>query len=321
MATFDDIEKLLSGKKRLLVATHRNPDGDAVGSALAVGHMLRSLGLEAVCWIAEGVPRSYAFLEGAAEAVRRVPDGERFDATIVVDTADEAILGAPLPAREVTGPVIVIDHHKARKEWGDLYFYRDAAAVGEIIYDLSRHLGVPMTPAFAECVYTAVLTDTGSFHYESTSASVMRMAAACIDAGVSPWKVSLRVYESFPRSRIELLVDVLATLRVDMEGRFATLMASPETLGKHGLGPDALEDFVNYARAIEGVEVAALLRVREDGAIRVSLRSRGRVDVSSLAQRFGGGGHFGAAGCTLTHVKTMDEARELIRKALEEILG
>jgi phosphoesterase RecJ-like protein len=321
MATFDDIAGLLAGGKRFLVATHRNPDGDAVGSALAVWHLLRGQGKEAVCWIAEGIPRSYAFLQGASEAVRAPAEGMVFDATVVVDTADADILGAPLPARDVTGPVIVIDHHKTRKEWGDLYLYRDAAAVGEIIYDFSRHLGVPMTRAFAECVYTAVLTDTGSFHYESTSASVMRMAAACIEAGVSPWKISLLVYESFPQSRIGLLVDVLATLRVDLGGRFATLMAAPESLMRHGLGPDALEDFVNYARGIEGVEAAALFRMREDGAIRVSLRSRGRIDVSLLARRFGGGGHFGAAGCTLTHVRTMDEAREIIRKALEEILG
>jgi len=321
MATFDDIEKLLTSGKRILVATHRNPDGDAVGSALAVCHLLRGLGKEAVCWIVEGIPRSYAFLEGASLAVRDLPGGVRFDATVVVDTADAAILGAPLPARDVTGPVIVIDHHKTRKEWGDLYFYRNAAAVGEIIYDFARHLGVPMTPAFAECVYTAVLTDTGSFHYESTSASVMRMAAACIEAGASPWKISLQVYESFPRSRIGLLVDVLTTLRVDLNGRFATLTAAPESLQRHGLGPDALEDFVNYARAVEGVEVAALLRFREDGAVRVSMRSRGRIDVSTLAQRFGGGGHFAAAGCTFTNVTTMDEARKLIRDALEELLG
>jgi len=321
MATFDDIQKLLAPAARVLVATHRNPDGDAVGSALAMWHLLRATGREALCWIAEGVPRSYDFLQGVGLCVRTLPAGARFDVTVVVDTADESILGAPLPGRDVTGPVIVIDHHRTRREWGDLYLYRDAAAVGEIIYDLGRHLGVPMTQAFAECVYTAVLTDTGSFHYESTTPSVMRMAAACIEAGASPWKIALLVYESFPRSRIALLVDVLSTLRVDLDGRFATLVAAPESLRRHGLGPDALEDFVNYARGIEGVEVAALFRLREDGAVRVSMRSRGRIDVSRLAQRFGGGGHFGAAGCTLTNVATMDEARELIRKALEEILG
>ena len=189
--------------------------------------------------------------------------------------------------------------------------------MGEIVFDLARELGVPVTTALAECVYTAMLTDTGSFRYETTTARVLRIAAECIELGVSPWKVALEVYETFPRSRVELLVEVLSTLQVDIGGRFASLLARPEALARHGLGPDALEDFVNYARAIEGVEVAALFRRREDGAIRVSMRSRGTVDVSLVARNFGGGGHRGAAGCTIENLG-LEEARERVRLHLEK---
>ena len=313
----EEIRKIAAQGRSFLVATHRNPDGDAVGSCLAVRLILRGLGKEALAWLPEGVPQSYRFLEGAGEAVRTLPAGEKFDATFVVDTADEGILGAPLPPRETTGPVVVIDHHRTRTEWGEVYLYRDASAVGEIVFDLARDLGATVTTALAECVFTAMMTDTGSFRYETTTARVMHVAAECIELGVSPWKVALEVYETFPRSRVELLVEVLSTLRVDIEGTFASLLARPEALARHGLGPDALEDFVNYARAIEGVEVAALLRRRQDGAIRVSLRSRGKIDVSLVAKNFGGGGHRGAAGCTIEGLG-LEEAREAVRLHLEK---
>jgi len=312
-----DIVRLVKGGKNFLIATHRNPDGDAIGSALAVWHLLRGMGKRGTVWVPEGVPGCYMFLSGATSIVRELPGAGSFDATIVVDTADPAILGAPLPPREITGPVIVIDHHAARVEWGDIYLYRASSAVGEIIFSMADMFPFGKTEAFAECVYTAIMTDTGSFHYDATTAEVMHIAAQCIELGVSAWKVARSVYENSPKSRVLLLVDVLSTLEIDLNGRFATLVSSTEMLKRHGLGPDALENFVNYARAIEGVEVAALIRMREDRSIRVSFRSRGNIDVSHLARHFGGGGHHNAAGCTLTGLAGTEEAREKVRQVIE----
>jgi phosphoesterase RecJ-like protein len=313
--------RVIRAEKSFLVTTHRNPDGDAVGSALALRHMLRGLGKGAVVWMPEGVPGYTAFLDGAGSVLRKLPPGRRFDATLVVDAADEAILAEPLPPREVRGTVIVIDHHATRVEWGDLYLFEGVSAVGEIIFKLARRLRFPMTAAFAECIYVAIMTDTGSFRYDTTTPEVMRMAARCIDLGVSPWRTARLVYETYPRTRIALLVEVLSTLEVDLGGAFATITSSADMLRRHGLGPDALEDFVNFPRAIEGVEVAALLRRREDGSIRVSLRSRGRIDVASVALRFGGGGHRAASGCTFPVPETIEGARAKIKKHLEEACG
>ena len=320
-AVLGKICRVIRTGKRFLIATHRNPDGDAVGSALALWHLVRGLGWSAAVWIPEGVPACYGFLDGADQVLRRLAPGQRFDATLVVDTADPSILAEPLPSREISGTVVVLDHHATRVEWGDLYLFEGASAVGEIIFSLARRLRFSMTAAFAECVYVAIMTDTGSFRYDTTTSEVMRLAASCIDLGVSPWKTARRIYETYPRARIALLVEVLSTLEVDLGGAFATVTSSADMLRKHGLGADALEDFVNFPRAIEGVEVAALLRRRDDGAIRVSFRSRGRIDVAAVAHHFGGGGHHGAAGCTFPAEETMEGARAKIRKHLEEACG
>ncbi|MFH1437759.1 MAG: DHH family phosphoesterase [Pseudomonadota bacterium] len=314
----EEVTRLMASAGTFLVMSHRNPDGDAIGSALAVRHLLEAQGKKATVWVPDEVPSCYRFLPGAHEIVRSLPAAEAFDATIVVDTADPALLAEPVPLRETSGTVAIIDHHATGKAWGDIYLNIPAAAVGEIIFDLARAMSAELNLAFAECVYVAVMTDTGSFHYSSTTPKVMRLAAECLELGVLPWKMALNVYETFPQGRLGLLSDVLSTLEVDLGGRFATVTASLDMLARRGLGPDALEDFVNFPRGIEGVQVAALIRERDDGAVRVSLRSRGRVDVSLVALRFGGGGHHAAAGCTFKQAAGMDEVREALKRHLEE---
>ncbi len=313
--------RVIRAGKSFLITAHRNPDGDAIGSALALRHMLGGLGKSAVVWIPEGVPACYRFLDGADQVMRTPTPGRRFDATLVVDTADPSILAEPLPPGETRGTVVVLDHHATRVEWGDLYLFESASAVGEIIFALARRLRYPMTRAFAECVYVAIMTDTGSFRYDTTSSEVLRLAARCIDLGVSPWRTARLVYETYPRARIALLVEVLSTLEVDLRGTLATITSSADMLGRHGLGADALEDFVNFPRAIEGVEVAALLRRRDDGSIRVSFRSRGRIDVAAVAHHFGGGGHHGASGCTFPAHETLEGVRAKIKEHLEKACG
>ena len=310
--------RLMASADKFLVTSHKNPDGDAIGSALAVRHLVERLGGNAIVWIPDEVPSYYRFLPGTEKIVRALPEGESFDATIVVDTADPALLAEPVPPRETSGTVAIIDHHATGKAWGDIYLNVPAAAVGETIFDLARAMSADMSAGFAECVYVAVMTDTGSFHYSSTTPKVMRLAAECMELGVSPWKMALNVYETFPQSRLALLSDVLSTLVVDLDGKFATVTASLDMLARHGLGPDALEDFVNFPRGIAGVEVAALIRERDGGGIKASLRSRGRVDVSLVALHFGGGGHHDAAGCTFKQAAGMGEVREALKKHLEE---
>lgn len=314
---FSSICKAISSGRNFLIVCHRNPDGDCVGSALALWHILRTMRKKPTVWIPEGVPGYLSFLKGANSVKKVIPEDARFDFTIAVDTASESILEKPLPPASVRGKVIVIDHHTIHSRWGDIYYYEKCSAVGEIILALIMKLGVNLTKTIAECLYVSIVTDTGSFRYDNTTAEVMRASARLLEAGVNPWKINKLVYESYPERRIFLLVDVLSTLKVDLGGKFATIEAPLEFLRKHKLGPDALEDFVNYPRGIRGVEVAALLREREDGSVRVSLRSTGKVNVAKIAYNFGGGGHRAAGGCTFEPPETIDGARQKLKDYLE----
>jgi len=307
--------------RRVLVTTHRSPDGDAVGSSLAAGHMIASLGGLVEVWIPDGVPPPYRFLPGAAEVRGGDPPGGAFDATLVLDTSEPGLLGRPLPPAGLGGRVLVIDHHLAGGGLGDETVAAPAAATGELVWDLALCLGFTPDLAFASCVYVAILTDTGMFRYDLTSPRSHALAARCLDLGVSPYDVARHVYELYPPSYLAVWAELLATLEVDMGGRFATLTVPDGLLERHGVTEDALEEVVGYPRGIAGVEVAALVRHKADGRVRVSLRSTGRINVSDLARRFGGGGHFGAAGCDLPPGTDLAEARRRIAGALADMIG
>ena len=315
-AADDRIRLLLSDAKRILLSTHVDPDGDAIGSVLAFRLILIGLGKETMVYHPEGFPSAYDFLVGSREVERSIADMGRFDLTVLLDTASASLLPDPWPARDVTGPLVSIDHHP-QGDLGDVVLREDAAATGEIILRLADDLGVAVGPEMAECLYTAILTDTGSFRYANTSDKTFRSAARLIDAGVDPWRVASSVYESFRPERFRALSFALARLKVSQDGRFASLSLSREEIAKSGVTPSDLEGFVNYARSVRGVEVAAFLREEKPGEVRVSLRSRGDIDVSLLASRFGGGGHKNASGCTLQG--TPESAQEIIELAVKAL--
>ncbi len=316
-ATF--VERLRSAAS-VLVTTHRSPDGDAVGSALAASHVLAGMGVSSVVWIPQGVPRPYRFLPGV-DSVRTGSDpGGPFGLSLVVDTSDPGLLEVPLPAASVRGDLLVLDHHLTGGGWGDIVVCAEAAATGELVHELAGLLGVPIDLRIATCIYVALVTDTGMFRYDLTTARTHAIAGACLEAGVLPYAVARHVYESYPASYLPLWSELLGTLETSLDGRFATLAAPRDLLLRHGATHDALEEVVTWPRGIEGVEVAALLRYKADGRVRASLRSTGRVNVAVLARRFGGGGHFGAAGCDFTHGLDMEGARALLERELATLL-
>ena len=309
--------ELISGAANILVTTHADPDGDAAGSALALRLFLQNAGKRVVFYHPEGVPASYAFLEGSGEVVKSLSGSDRFNMTFLVDTSASTLLPDPWPARDVTGPIVVIDHHPDG-DIGDIVIRRLVAATGEIILDLADEAGWKLTKETAECLYTAILADTGSFRYANTSQQSHRAAARLLAAGVDPWHVATNVYESRRPERFRALAYALARLSVGAGGRYASVSLSREEIEKSGAVPSDLEGFVNYARAVRGVEVAAFLREETAGEIRVSLRSRGSRDVSRLAQTFGGGGHYNASGCLVKG--SLEDALDSIEKAVVEIL-
>ncbi len=304
--------ELLGAARRVLLGIHRNPDGDAVGSALGLAHVLRGRGAEVVCFFAEGVPEPFRFLVGADRTVDRLPDGPPFDLAVALDCGDASMLPRSWPDATHYRALLVIDHHALRRPFGD-WTHRDTTAgcVGEIVVRLADRLGHVLDRPLAEAVYVSLVSDTGFFRYPSVSPAAFRLAARLLEAGVAPWKVAFLVDENYPAAKLELLSAILGTLRLTAGGTVATLTIPAGLLERLELGHEYLEGVINFARGIRGVEVSGQLRVNEEGKIRVSLRSRGRVDVAALARAHGGGGHHNAAGCTL------DPPLEAAREGLE----
>ena len=304
--------------RRVLLTMHRRPDGDALGSALALACALRELGRAVTVYNPDELPYNFRFLPGAGEVVRSLPPGVAFDATVVTDSVALERLGPDLPDPGHRGVLVNLDHHLAAQPFGDVNYVDPAAAsVGILVHKIIRALGHPLSPAAAQCIYATILADTGCFRYASTDPECLRVAAELLEAGVDPWEMTVRVYEEQPLARMKLLAEVLATLEV--HGRLATITITRQMLSRTGTPADLTDGFINYARAIDGVEVAASFREPDGGGPwNVSFRSRGRVDVSALATRFGGGGHRNAAGCSIEGNEPAVRARisEEIERAL-----
>lgn len=280
---------------RFAVCSHARPDGDAVGAMLACGMMLRQLGKHAELFSADPVPIIYRALPGAGSIrqVRQV-DGD-FDAAILFEC--DGIPRSRLSGLE--GRVLVnIDHHAsgqpfANVNWIDL----DACAVAEMVHTLAKAAGAVITPDMAACLYAGLLTDTGSFCYETTDAHAFELARELVRRGANPAQIAREVYFSNPLSKMLLLGAALSNLR--REGRLAWLWVTHADMARTAAAEEDCEGIVNYAIGISGVEAAVLLRELPDRRVRLSLRSKGPVDVARIASGFGGGGHPHAGGCTL----------------------
>jgi phosphoesterase RecJ-like protein len=311
------VERLVRDGRRFLVTAHARPDGDALGSMLALGLGLERAGKEIVLYNRDTAPTRLKFLAGA-DRVRTTPlkAPERFDGTFVLDCGDARLVGDGFPPPEVTGPVVVFDHHASARPFGDLV-YRDstAAAVGVLVARLLRRLGVALDAAIGEALWCSLVSDTGWFRYASTDIETLELARDCVAAGASPWAYARRAEEESPVARLKLLGIVLQTLELhgDPPRRVAVLRLDDTMLTAAGAQPEQGEGFVSYARGLEGVEVGMLLTPTRHG-VRVSLRSKGGLDVGAIAAQFDGGGHRPAAGCTIQG--TVDEARDRLLAAI-----
>ncbi|MCK9462183.1 MAG: 30S ribosome-binding factor RbfA [Proteobacteria bacterium] len=326
----DDAAKIESPEKALgrivatssgiLLAVHANPDGDAIGSLLGMHGILRLLGKRPVAYCPDGVPATLRFLPGAEDVVAALEPDSAYELTILMDTADLALAPAGFPPAERRGVLAIIDHHAAHGDLGDIVVRRDVSAVGELLFDLAMELLWPLDERVAQCLYTSVVADTGSFRYTSTTPATHRVAAALIERGADPWAAATGLFESFSLARQRLLGLVAGTLEVSADGRCADLVCTPDMLAAAGAVKADLDGMINLGRSIEGVEISAVFRLEPEGHIKVSFRSKGRVDVAALASRFGGGGHRNASGATLRGVSIAD-AKSIVRKAAEELLA
>jgi bifunctional oligoribonuclease and PAP phosphatase NrnA len=312
----------LRNARRVLLTMHRGPDGDALGSALALAAALRELGREAVVYNPDELPYNFRFLAGADRVVRSLDRSEKFDATVATDSGSFERLPPDVPSRDRRGVLINLDHHITSDPFGDVnYVDPHAASVGVLAYKIIRGLGHHISRDAAECIYASILADTGCFRYSSTDPECLRIAAELIEAGVEPWEMTVRVYEQQPLARMKLLAEVLSTLEVSPSGKLATMVITNAMVARTGTHVDLTDGIINYGRSIDGVEVSASLREPKVAgeAWRVSFRSRGNVNVAAIAERFGGGGHRNAAGCSIPGSEA--EIRRTIAEQLERELG
>lgn len=292
--------------QRIALTTHVNADGDGAGSEVALWHLLTALGANAVIANPTPFPERYRFLlqgaEGAERSARAVKEIERADLVVVLDIADLGRLGHLGGTIVKCGvPVACVDHHSTDGTLpaGPRFMDPAACATGELIYDLARTAGWPLTEPAARALYVAVLTDTGGFRFSNTSARTLEVAARLLDCGVHPEQIYTQVYASAPEGRVRLLSEVLDTLVVEVPPGLAWVTVPPGAMERHGVTPEDLEGVVEFPRSIDGVRLALLFRSLASGRIKVSFRSVGAVDVAQLAERFGGGGHKKAAGASL----------------------
>jgi phosphoesterase RecJ-like protein len=314
------VAEALRNAKRVLCVMHAHPDGDACGSTLGLALALRELGKDVTLFCHTEVPYNFRFLAGLEHLVREVPPAVIFDATTVCDVGASSRIGPGLPERARLGTFLNIDHHLTSDDFGDLnYVDAEAASVGVLIARILRAMGHPLSKDVAMALYVSVMTDTGSFRYSSTNPEAMRVAADLIEAGANPWDVSSAIYEQQPVARLQLLREVLGTLKVSADGMFACITV-PYAVRMAAAGNEDLTDgFINFARGIRGVEVAAQFTEPAPGSAdpwSLSFRSRGRVNVARVAQAFGGGGHHNAAGAQLHG--TFDTVHGAVTAAVRE---
>lgn len=295
MSDLSEIASALARSKTILVSVHKSPDGDALGSQLALMHALERLGKSVAGQNLDPVPETYRFLPGS-DSIRTVTAVEgSYDVAVVLDSDPPrtGLFDNACPA-EIC---INIDHHVTNPlQWPLSWLDADASATGEMIYELIQKLRVQIDPAIALCLYTAIFTDTGSFRYSNTTAKSMRIAAEMIDKGADPWVVTENVYESFAYRRLKLLGGVLEGMERSEDGRIAWVVVTEDLFRRNGATAEDTDQFVNFVRSVKGVEVAVLFRQTGENQYKISLRSKGRIDLTRLAQALGGGGHRNAAG-------------------------
>ena len=294
-ASIDAVLACITRADRLLVTAHARPDGDAVGSLLACWMMLCRMGKQADMVLSDGVPRIYRGLPCASMVQQRRRVEGDYDAVILLEC--DSVERSGLEGLE-NRFLINIDHHTSGRSFAEVnWIESDACAVAELVYRLAAGAGIDVTQEMATCLYAAVLSDTGSFCYEGTDAHTFELARNLVRQGADPVKIAQSVYFSNPAAKIHLLGAALANLHYDE--RLAWLWVGQHDMARTHAAEEDCEGIVNYAIGIAGIEVAVFLRELADHRVRLSLRSKGKVNVASIAERFGGGGHENASGCTL----------------------
>lgn len=303
---------------KVALFSHISPDGDCLGSMLALGIALRKLGKQVFLYNPDEVPHNLSFLPGASEVMRALP--EQLPQTLCfLDCADLRRVNLEQNQLPKDAVVLNIDHHISNQKFGTINLVEaNASATGEIVMELIRELQVSLDQEIATNLYTAIVTDTGSFQYSNTKPRTHRLAADLMESGIDLLQIHHYIFDQKPLAQVKLLTRGLANLKLYAEGQLAVITLHRKDFEETGAQESLSEGVINNARSIEGVEVAVLLKELEPRKIRIGFRSNLWFNVNELASRFSGGGHQRAAGCTIE--ASLEEARQAVIQAVEEEL-
>lgn len=305
-----EIEKLLKlirESTRILITSHENPDGDALGSMLSLGLGLKKIGKEVTLYNKDGVPEILDFLPHSENIINSLSSvNAPFDIALAVDCTATSRAGKEFEdyaKSENCKNVVIIDHHQTTGSDADLHLLDvNASSTGIIIYRILKSLNVELDKLISENIYTTIVSDTGSFSYSNTNSETLRIAAELVDVGVQPSEISQALYENEPLRKLELFKLVMPTLEITEDKTIASIYVDKKMFSDTGTTRQDTEGMVNIPRSIKGVDAAILFRQEgqeSEPEWKVSLRSKGKVNVANVAESFGGGGHARAAGCSL----------------------
>jgi phosphoesterase RecJ-like protein len=314
------IARELRDNKRFLLTTHVNPDGDAIGSLGALALVLEDLGKQVVAYCQDEIPGFLRFLPYSERIVREIPGPNGFDVAVVLDCGELDRIGSAAEALQQVEKIIHIDHHSSSDDFGQLNLVRpECSSTAEILYEIFQAIPAALSSQAAENIYTAILTDTGSFRFANTTARALDIAAEMVALGVAPDKIASEVYDSMSPERLRLLALSLKTLTLRANGRLATMQVSRRMLEETKTSVMDTDGFVNYPRGINTAEMAIFFREMDSGKVNVSLRSRGRLNVAEFARNHDGGGHHNAA--AFRAEGSLEEVVEEVLAAAEEFIA
>lgn len=296
----NDLVSAIKDHDNFAVVTHINPDGDALGSAFSLNMALRTIGKKSSVILMTAIPRKYVFDEFKAEYILIQDAGKDFECVIAVDCADFSRLGEARELFKAAPFTINIDHHSSNNGFADLNAVVMEPSCGEIVFDLIHELQVPINKDLASALYIAISSDTGNFTYDNTSCKTFQRSADLACSGVPISKIANRLYNSKTYESTMLIGKVISNLRLFFDGKLAITQVTMEELNKTGASAEDCETVINYARDIDTVEMAVFIRQFKEKTYKVSFRSKETLDVMEIAQRYGGGGHIRASGCTMS---------------------
>jgi bifunctional oligoribonuclease and PAP phosphatase NrnA len=315
-----EIAGALRAANKILILSHVRPDGDAIGSQLAMILTLRQLGKQVKAWNQDGLPDTMRFLPESQLVTKPPAEPETFDLVLALDTASRPRLGTPLQSIASASLWINLDHHASNPRFGDLvYIDISAPATGQIIFELIQVAQFPMNAEIAQALFAAISTDTGSFRYPNTRVRTFEVAAELVKAGVDVGAISQQLYDRLPKRRIDLLGKILPEARFEANNRVASLSLTMEAKTALAIQPDDIDGLIDYVRSVGTVEVALFFEELEEGKVRISMRSKDpKIDVNRICSEFGGGGHPLAAGVRMRG--SLAEVRNtVIKRVIDEI--